>query len=676
MVTIHIYWEHVLSNFEPDFSKIEYDYIVVGGGSAGCVLARRLSDDRHAKVALLEAGGTPSILTSIPALASFLQLSPLDWAYSISPQDNACMAMNNRQCLWPRGKVLGGTSHLNYMLYVRGDKEDYEDWAKITQDERWSFKEVLKYFKIAEAQHGNYKNDLNSHGTDGLFQVRDSVYSSDFVNIYQNMSDANGYKVGDINDSEGSIGGKFTIRPQVNLDKNGRRADTYRSYLADVTDRDNLFIIKHATVTKILFEEPSPGETQETKLKTSGIEFIRFGLKQRLFTKREIILAAGAIGSPKILLQSGIGPKDDLEEVGIQVIKDLAHVGANLKDHICTMIGPFFPIDDESGKIVENFKSFDILQDLTLTNMYNFLVYGNGPLAATGAVDAMSFFNSNDLPNTTIKENGFSAKSTHSSTQPNIQAHFMALTFGTDYGTSLYHTIGIPKDLWDQFVSPSYGYPGMMVLPVLLHPKSSGGSVKLSSSDPSMPPFINPKYYSNVDDVNTLIKGIKHVINMLEKVSTEHNSKEMRIKLMRHLFPGCSMEAFKTFDNVDHEEFVQQHFASDKYWECYIRHLTLTMYHPVGTCKMGVHEDDSVVDSKLRVHGINGLRVADASIMPDITSGNTNAPTVMIAELASDLIKQEWASNTNKIETSKSNHNDAFERKQTEEEMHRPKIEL
>ena len=152
VVTSQIYWEHILSHFEPDFTKIQYDYIVVGAGSAGCVLARRLSDDSNTKVALVEAGGAPSILTSIPALASFLQLSPIDWSYSTVSQDNACLAMKNRSCLWPRGKLLGGSSNLNYMLYVRGDKEDYDEWAKRTQDDKWSFKETLKYFKFAEDQ--------------------------------------------------------------------------------------------------------------------------------------------------------------------------------------------------------------------------------------------------------------------------------------------------------------------------------------------------------------------------------------------------------------------------------------------------------------------------------------------------------------------------------------------
>ena len=251
---LEIFWEQLFTFQEPDFSQTEYDYIIVGGGSAGCVLARRLSDDGVSKVALIEAGGTPSILTSIPALASFLQLSPFDWSYRTVRQDNACLAMKDGRCLWPRGKMLGGSSNLNYMLYVRGDKKDYDDWANITKDDRWSFEQVLEYFKKAEGQEGRYKDDVESHGTDGLFQVKDASYTTDFADIYHDMATKSGYRVGDINNKDGNLMNLFTITPQVNLDQNSLRADTYRSYLKDVIHRDNLHIIKYATVTNVIFK--------------------------------------------------------------------------------------------------------------------------------------------------------------------------------------------------------------------------------------------------------------------------------------------------------------------------------------------------------------------------------------------------------------------------------------
>ena len=664
IATLEIYVEHVLSYWETDFTKIQYDYIVVGGGSAGCVLARRLSEDSKTKVALVEAGGTPSVLTSIPALSSFLQLSPLDWAHSTVPQADACLAMDEKRCLWPRGKMLGGSSNLNYMLYVRGDKQDYDNWANLTKDNRWSFQNVLQYFKKSEGQYGTYSNDLNSHNKTGLYPVTDAVYSTDFVNMYRNVSIENGYHVRDINAADGTIGGKFSIKPQVNLNTNGRRADTYRTYLADVLNRENLYIIKYATVSSLLFDETAHAN-RDSNLKAVGIEFSRFGHKQRIYSNHEVILAAGTIGSPMILMHSGIGSKTSLEEVGIKVIKDLSHVGSNLKDHVCTMIGPFLPVD-ESGNIDMTFKSFDIVRDLTMSNVYNYLVHGVGPLAATGAVDAMSFFNTNQLPNKNDNHgtNTDSSNEALNTSQPNMQVHFFGLTFGTDYGSSLYQTLGMSKELWDKFASPSYGLPGMMTLPVLLHPKSQVGSIQLSSADPSVPPLIDPKYYFNAEDAKTLVTGIKHLLHMMEKASVVHGSKTIKMKLLPHLFPRCTLDIInEKFEDIDDETIAEKHFKKDEYWECYIRHLTLTMYHPVGTCKMGLNEKDSVVDSELRVHGITGLRVADASIMPDIVSGNTNAPTVMIAEVAADLVIQDRLKKTKQfVNTNENNYelNDAI----------------
>ena len=342
--TLEIFWEHILSSWEPDFTKIEYDYIIVGGGSAGCVLARRLSEDLNVKVALIEAGGTPSILTSIPALSSFLQLSPFDWAHKTVPQDVACLAMNESRCFWPRGKLLGGSSNLNYMLYVRGDKQDYDDWADLTKDKRWSFQNVLKYFKKSEGHAGVNRHDLDSHNDEGVLQVTNAKYSTDFVQIYENMSSENGYHIGDINSADGSIRNMFSIKPQVNLDSNGRRADTFRTFLADVLNRSNLYIIKYATVSKLLFDEVKH-DRQDTNLRVIGVELTRFGITNKLYCSREVILASGTVGSPTILLRSGIGPKKHLEDVGIGVRMELAHVGSNLKDHVCTMIGPIFPVD-------------------------------------------------------------------------------------------------------------------------------------------------------------------------------------------------------------------------------------------------------------------------------------------------------------------------------------------
>ena len=386
-------------------------------------------------------------------------------------------------------------------------------------------------------------------------------------------------------------------------------------------------------------------EDKDSKLSVTGVEFTRFGRTTRIYSNQEVILSAGTIGSPTILLRSGIGRKKHLEDIGIKVQKDLYHVGSNLKDHVCTMIGPFFPFD-ESGNIQREFKSFDIVHDLSISNIYNYLVHGYGPLAATGAVDAISFFDTNQLPNKTSL-NDVPLEASSYNAQPNMQVHFFGLNFGTDYGSSLYHTLGMSKELWDDFVSPSYGLPGMMTLPVLLHPKSLGGNIKLSSSDPSDPPLIDPKYLSDTEDVTTLVTGIKHLLEMMDKVSIIHNSKTVKMKLLSHLLPGCSIDGLDK-NTEKYEHFYRKYFKSDKYWECYVRQLTLTMYHPVGTCKMGRDPNDSVVDSKLRVHGVRGLRIADASVMPDIVSGNTNAPTIMIAEVAADLINENWSMVSNK----------------------------
>jgi len=568
----------------------EYDFIIIGSGSAGAVVANRLSEITEWNVLLLEAGPDENEITDVPSVAAYLQLSKLDWKYKTEPTGQACLAMKGGRCNWPRGKVLGGSSTLNYMLYVRGNKHDYDHWESIGNS-GWGYDQALYYFKKSEDNRNPYLQKSPYHATGGYLTVQESPWKTPLVVAFVQAGVEIGYENRDINGEQqtGFMISQGTIRRES-------RCSTAKAFLRPIRLRRNIHIAMNSYVTKIVIDPLTRRAT--------GVEFIRNGHKQIVKARKEIILSAGAINSPQILMLSGIGPKEHLQHIGIPVIKNLS-VGDNLQDHI-GMGGLTFLIDKPVAIVQDRFPAAPM-------TMY-YVIDGKGPLTTLGGVEGYAFIN-------TIYAN-------HSIDYPDIQLHMAPASINSDKGVQVRKVLGLTDEVYDTVYKPINNRDAWSIIPLLLRPKSRG-TVRLRNSNPFYKPIINANYFSDPMDIATLVEGAKLAVQISEaKVFQQFGSRLHRIKL-----PGCK----------------HLKFGSDAYWECHIRHISMTIYHPVGTAKMGPPSDPTaVVDPRLKVYGIMGLRVIDASIMPTICSGNTNVPVIMIGEKGADLIKEDWLGTANK----------------------------
>ncbi|USG63075.1 choline dehydrogenase [Sneathiella marina] len=527
-----------------------YDYIVVGSGSGGSVIASRLTEDPNINVCLLEAGKPDnSILIHAPiGVAAILPRKFYNWGFQTAPQPH----LNNRKGYQPRGKTIGGSSSINAMLYVRGHKSDYDDWAALGNT-GWSFEDVLPYFKKAE---NNERGSDDLHGTGGPLNVADIRSAMPISDVFLDAAMQVQYPSNnDFNGLNQEGVGSYQV-----TQKNGERWSAAKGYLTPNLSRPNLHVITGAQATKLLFEGK----------KATGLTYMKDGKAHEISTRREIILCGGAFATPQLLLLSGVGPAAELAKQGIEIVHDLPGVGQNLQDHIDYVSAYKSSSRDTMG------------------------------ISLGGGIDLIKGIfqwrrDRSGIISTPMAERGAFLRTEPDLTRPDIQLHFV---------------VG-PLD--DHARKTHLGH-GFSCHVCVLRPKSRG-YVGLESKDPLADPLIDPNFLSEPDDMDTLVKGVK----MMQKI----------------------LEA-PAFDNYRGKPLYAVDMNSDTEIQNAIRSRADTVYHPVGTCKMG-SDPLAVVNPELKVHGMDGLRIADASVMPTLIGGNTNAPTIMIAEKGADMIKADTA---------------------------------
>ncbi|EBA17059.1 oxidoreductase, GMC family protein [Roseobacter sp. SK209-2-6] len=532
---------------------MQFDYVIVGGGSAGATLASRLSEDPKTTVCLLEAGGKgDSILVRAPAaVVAMLPGRPKinNWAFETVPQ----AGLNGRKGYQPRGKALGGSSAINAMLYVRGHAKDYDEWAELGC-RGWDWQGVLPYFQKAE---NNERGADEYHGAEGPLQVSNQKAPRKITEAFVEAGESLQLRrSADFNRGENEGIGHYQVTQFHAEKKNGERCSAAAAYLHPVMGRSNLKVITKAHAKQILFEGK----------RATGVRYAKGATDHEVKAAREVILCGGAFNSPQLLQLSGVGRPEDITPHGIKLLHDLPGVGQNLQDHL----------------------------DFTLAyksrNRDNFGISLPGSLALLKHIAAWRKTGRSMIA-TPFAEGAAFLKTESDLARPDVQLHFV-ISIVDDHARKLHLGHGFSCHI------------------CVLRPKSRG-TVTLNSADPLAAPRIDPNFLSEEEDLQVLIRGTR----MCRRI----------------------MQAEPLASYIKKELFIEGE-PDDAALERHIRERADTIYHPVGTCKMG-QDEMSVVDPDLKVHGLEGLRVVDASVMPRLIGGNTNAPTIMIAEKAADLIR-------------------------------------
>ncbi|KAI5724823.1 hypothetical protein M8J77_007589 [Diaphorina citri] len=635
----------------------EYDFIIVGAGVGGCVVAHRLSEVPSWKVLLIEAGDEDRIFTDLVLISHYYQFTPYNWGFKTTPQKNACLGLPNNQCLWPQGKGVGGSTIINGNIFTRGFPNDFNEWESLGNT-GWSFDNVLKYFKKFERINiPELNSDTVYHNTNGLLNVEYSPYKSKLSDIFLKSSKELGYTNIDYNNPNTKIG--FSI-VQSTI-KNGRRMTASKAYLKPIIDRTNLHVIKNSRVVKIIIDPISK--------QAKGVELVKNGHKRSVFARKEVIVSSGAFNSPKLLMLSGVGPREHLTELGIPVVQDL-RVGDNLMEHVAYS-ALTFGINKTFSVVTKR-----LLRQPIKTGVK--WIAGQGELTSTGT-DGLAFFktkyngykqagpadiptandaifsgndnrirkrdssNTVDCINTfnhlrlckesnatfgNVDENGRRRRALvpgGDSDGADVEIMFIPASFATEGEAEisfLRKTMGVSDDIYKEVYRDVINKDSWSVWIITMYPESRG-KVRLASKNPWAPPLIDPNFFDKEIDVLRIVEGIKFAIRMSETEPFQ----SIGSKLVDRPIPGCK----------------HLPFGSDEYWVCCVKHLTMQTHHQCGTCKMGPATDPTaVVDPRLRVYGIQGLRVIDASIMPVLPGGHTVAPTYMIGEKGADMIKEDW----------------------------------
>ncbi|XP_050514287.1 glucose dehydrogenase [FAD, quinone]-like [Diabrotica virgifera virgifera] len=553
-----------------DYGK--YDFIIVGAGAAGCVLANRLSEIDSWSVLLLEAGGVPNSFSDIPIFPGYLQNSEMNWGYYTAPQKYACQGMNNTQCTFPTGKVLGGTTTISAGIYSRGSAHDYNSWSDMDLP-GWSFEEVLPYFKKSEHVVFN-PYDKDFHGAGGELYVNKTAPYSAVGEVFVQANLEKGLKNVDYNAEKqiGVSGIQFNLKG--NIQQNAAHA-----FLQSAKSRKNLKIVYNAAVNKILLD----------KFNATGVTFVNNGTLYRVSANKEVILSAGAINTPQLLMLSGIGPERELKKFSIPVVTNLRSVGKHLKDQ------PMFV-------------NFYVRTDLTVpgkTLQQHLETYkeGKAPMTNGAALEHLAFINARTI--------------LHGEADIEYVVAPPPFSIPADIKQSLNLVDKIAK------IYKNYNTLTDSKITMLLTKPKSQGQVTLRSKKITDFPIVDPNFYSDVQrsDLNTMIRGIKYFLSLLKTKA----------------FKSVKAKLISTNPNCEHLKTKER-----QYWTCALKDMTTTGYSPCCTTRMGPFSLTSVVNNECIVHHFDNLRVVDAGVFPDIPRGKIAATVYMVAEKISDHIKYKY----------------------------------